>query len=345
MRCVAALATAVSLFAQDPQFGVQSRLVIVPATVTDASGRTVDGLDADDFIVLDNGRPQKAAVDTIGTGVPPIALVAAIQASGISRAVLEKVRKIGAMVQPLVTGERGCASVVSFSEQIKWLQEECTNDPDALIRAFARVRPGEEKKARMLDAVHESVEQLRRHPKARRILLLISESRDRGSETTLDQVALEVQNSDVVVYAATYSAFKTGWTTRSSVTGEEAPPKRPQRPSEETGTATGAPAPGSGARIPPPEQRFDILGGIGELVRLGKVNDAEALSQATGAAMFPFARLKGLEDAVQKLSSELHSQYVLSFVPDGRTPGYHRIDVRVAGHDYRVRARPGYWVQ
>jgi hypothetical protein len=37
--------------------------------------------------------------------VAPIALVVAIQASGISEPVLEKIRKIGGMIQPLITGE------------------------------------------------------------------------------------------------------------------------------------------------------------------------------------------------------------------------------------------------
>src|SRR6202171_3344845 len=140
MRCLLSFAVALTLAAQDPQFDVQSRLVLVPVNVTDAKDRTVDGLEPKDFVVFDNGRPQKATVDTLATGVAPIALVIAIQTSGISKAVLEKVRKVGAMIQPLVTGERGCAAVVSFSERVRWIQE-CTKSEDALAHAFERVRP------------------------------------------------------------------------------------------------------------------------------------------------------------------------------------------------------------
>ena len=39
------------------------------------------------------------------------------------------------MIQPLITGERGCASLVAFAERVTWLQE-CTNDPYTLERAF-----------------------------------------------------------------------------------------------------------------------------------------------------------------------------------------------------------------
>lgn len=148
------------------------------------------------------------------------------------------------------------------------------------------------------------------------------------------------------MYAATYSAYTTAFTTRAGA--EPRMPKRPDRPSEESGTITGGPAQcgPNGCpvpQLPPPEQRFDILGGIGELIRLGKVKDAQALAQLTGGTLFPFTRLKGLEQAIQKLGAELHSQYLLSFTPEDSTAGYHSLEVRVAGGDYRVRARPGYW--
>src|SRR5260221_2495558 len=77
MRCLVSFALALTLAAQDAPFGVQSRLVLVPVNVTDAKGRTVDGLESKDFVVLDNGRPQKATVDTAGTGVAHIALAVA----------------------------------------------------------------------------------------------------------------------------------------------------------------------------------------------------------------------------------------------------------------------------
>ncbi len=339
-------ASLVHAAAQDPQFDVQSRLVLVPVTVTDAKGHSIDGLEPRDFAILDNGRPQKATVDTIGTGVAPLALVVAIQASGISKAVLEKVQKIGAMIQPFVTGERGCAAVVAFSERITWLQE-CTNDEDALGRAFTQVRPGAAKSARMLDAVSEATERLKKQANWRRVLLLISESRDRGSETSLEQAIMAVQASSVAVYSATYSAFRTAFTTKTSP-AELGMPKRPTKPSDETGTVTGAPpACGpfgcSAPRVPLPSERVDILGGIAELSRLGNVNTTQELAKDTGGTTFPFTRLKGLEEAIQKLGAELHSQYLLSFTPDDLAAGYHRLEVRVGTGDYRVRARPGYW--
>jgi VWFA-related protein len=339
-------AFAASLAAQESRFEVRSRLVPVPATVTDLKGRSIDGLEASDFLVLDNGRPQKAVVDTIDTGVAPIALLIAVQSSGISAAVIEKVRTIGAMIQPLITGERGCAGLVSFAERVEWLQD-CTKDPNALERAFHELRPvlrpGEDNEAHMLDGVQSAVEHLRRRPNARRVLLLISESRDRGSETALDVATAAAQSAGVTIYAATYSAFKTAFTSQAPVSHPRRP-LRPKGPNDNMGTANGAPPNKYNPKYNPQEQQVDVLGAIGELARLNQANTAEVLTKSTGGAMFPFTRQKALEEAIEKLGAELHTQYVLSFVPEASVPGYHTLEVRLARPgEFRIRARPGYW--
>lgn len=330
MRSLFILLAACGLAAQDPNFDVQSRFVLVPVTVRDAKGQAVDGLETSDFVLLDNGRRQSAVVDTIGTGVAPVALVIAVQSSGISAPVLDKVRQISSMVQPLLTGARGCAALVAFSEQVKWLQE-CTADANLLDQAFAKLQPGEAKAARMLDAAHEAIDRLRQR-KARRVLLLISESRDRGSETGLGTLLLAAQRNGVSVYAATYSAFQTAFTQKS-----------PQQSPRRRGPATPNVIPNDPSVVPL-EARMDILGGFAELRRLGMVNTTKVLTEQTGGLAFSFLRQKGLETVIEKLSSELHTQYVLGFTPESTEAGYHQIEVRVKGRTgLRLRSRPGYW--
>jgi VWFA-related protein len=346
MRRAVVLAFAASLAAQEPRFEVRSRLVPVPVTVTDLKGRSIDGLEASDFLMFDNGRPQKATVDTIDTGVAPIALLIAVQSSGISAAVLEKVRTIGAMIQPLITGERGCAGLVSFAGSVAWL-EDCTKDVDALDRAFRQLRPvlrpGEDKEARMLDGVQSAVEHLRRRPNARRVLLLISESRDRGSETALDVATAAAQSAGVTIYAATYSAFKAAFTSQASVSRPRRA-IRPKGPNDNMGTGNGAPPNKYNPKYNSPEQQLDVIGAIGELARLNQANAAEVLTRSTGGRMFPFTRQKALEEAIEQLGAELHTQYVLSFVPEAPARGYHTLEVRLTRPgEFHIRARPGYW--
>jgi VWFA-related protein len=333
---------AISLAAQEPRFAVHSRLVQLPVTVTDSEGRAVDGLGDADFIILDNGIARKATVDTIGTGVAPIALAVAVQGSGLSAAVIAKVQKIGGLIQPLITGEAGCAALLSFSTQVRWLQE-CTNDAGALDRAFQQLRPGiDAKRARMLDAADQAVAHLSEKPNMRRVLLIIAESRDRGSEAELAYVTAAAQSQGVVVYFATYSQFKTAFTfddrpltTTRTVT--EPTPKVWE-------TADNEPYSYNNPIVVQQDQSVDLLTGIKELARLHQANAAQILTGGTGGTIFPFVRQKGLEEAIQKLGSELHSQYVISFVQEDAAAGYHNLDVRTTGHEgLRVRSRPGYW--
>ena len=343
MKLALTLALAICLGAQQPEFDARSRLVQVPVTVMDARGHLIDSLDAGDFVVLDNGRPQKINVDTIDTGVAPIALVIAVQSSGISSAVLEKVRKVAGMVEPLITGERGCVGLVSFAEHVTWLAD-CTRDAAVLGSAFQQLRAGAPTQARMLDAVSSAIERLRLRPNARRVLLVISESRDRGSEMDLAVVTSASQAAGVTVYAATYSAYKTAFTSKTPMRPPEPQGPPPVIPNPNH-TGNGNPPNPWNPRIPPPEDRVDILAGVGELARLHKTNTIKVLTAGTGGTALPFTRQKGLEGAIEKLGVELHSQYVLSFAPDVSTPGYHRIEVRLArGGEFLVRARPGYWL-
>ncbi|MBN9661795.1 MAG: VWA domain-containing protein [Acidobacteria bacterium] len=335
------IVTVLSAGAQPQKYDVQSRLVQVPVLVTDAKGNSLDGLDTSDFELFDNGLSQKIVVDSLGSGLAPISLVVAVQSSGISAPVLEKVRKIGAMIQPLIIGERGCAAVVTFSEKVEWLQE-CTNSNDAIDAAINRLKPAEPRAGRMLDAVAEAVDRLNARPNARHVLLLISESKDRGSEASIEAVARMCEASAVSVYAFTYSAFVTGFTTKSN------PITRFPIGLRRSGPGRHEPAsPPTLARQPrstPPEQRVDLLAAGEELARLDKTNTAQVLTSLTGGTVMPFTRQSALEEVVMKLGSELQTQYVLSFTPEDRTPGYHRIELKLKREgEFLLRARPGYW--
>ena len=343
MRYGLAFVFVLALCAQDSHFDARSRLVSIPVNVSDAQGHPVEGLTAADFVVTDNGRPQTVFVDSDATGVAPIALVIAVQASGISTPVLEKVRKVGSMVQPLITGTSGCAAVLSFDEGVSWLQD-CTNRPEAIEGALRDIRPEGLKRARMLDAAHAAVEKLRVRPDARRVLLLISESRDRGSDYDFALVAANAQMAGVTVYAATYSAFRTAFTSRKPVSAKPSTLPPPPVP-DSYKTPSGVPAGKYDPRMVPLEDSMDVSAGLRELVRMGKTDTTRTLAVATGGTILPFLIQKGLENAIERLGLELQTQYMVSFTPDSAERDYHVVTVKVEGASggFQVRARPGYW--
>jgi VWFA-related protein len=148
----------------------------------------------------------------------------------------------------------------------------------------------------------------------RRIMIVLGESRDRGSKHKLAEAVEVAQRAGTVIYSLTYSAQGEAWTSSS----DNAPPM-----------------PGDA----------DYIGAIGELARMGKTNDADAFAKATGGRHLSFLKLGSLEAVISRTGEEIHSQYLLSFVPkESKNMGLHRIEVHVAKFpDAVVRARPGYW--
>lgn len=304
----------------EPTIRANVPLVLVPVTVTDRKGNLIDGLTSPDFILTDEGVPQKIRLDTSDTVLAPVALVLAIQTSGISSPELAKIRRVGGMFKPLVAGERGQVAVVTYDSDVRVL-EDFTTDSSVISGAVERINAYSIKTGRMIDAIAKGVEMLATRPENfRRVLLVLGESRDRGSAAKLKDVIEQAQRAGVAVYSGTYSVQKSAWTAK--------PEDNPSMP---------APA---GATM-------DIGAGIGELIRLGKKNTADAFSAATGGGRLAFTTFDGLEKAISRAGEEIHSQYLLSFVPgSSNKTGFHQIQVAVPKQPYAViRVRPGYWAE
>ena len=300
---------------QDSAIRTNVPLVLLPVSVTTPKGEFIDGLTEDDFVVNDEGVPQKIHLDTSDTLLSPVSLVIAVQSSSISAAAIAKIRKTGSLIRPLITGERGQAAIIAYDAEVRVLQD-FTGDADLLTQAFAQIKARSPKDGKLLEALAQGVTMLEaRPPSDRRVLLFIGESRDRGSKQALPAVIEVAQRAGVAVYSLTYSAQKTGWTVRPS-------------------------------DVPPPPDT-DFLGGIGELLRFGKQDAADEMARATGGQKLSFTTQNGLESALGRTGQEIHSQYLVSFAPrESPAERFHRVNVRIVSKPNAVvRSRPGYWPQ
>lgn len=312
------------LTAQSPTFRTQSNVVTAPVSVSDKHGKPVEGLSVNDFKLLDDGVPRDLTLDVFDTGVAPISLAIAIQSAGISTPALKKIRRIGSMIQPLITGARGQAAVLTFDSEVKWVQD-FTSDSGLLQDAVEDLMPFRNSQARMLDAIAAVADRMKDR-KGRKVLLLISETRDRGSTIKFPQAMEALQREDIEVFAAHYSAYSTAFTSKP----------------EDLQQLHDRPAPNTDGPDPPPMPNPGSI--LSELARLGKTNVVQTLTQATGGADFPFATEKGIQHSIENLGVEIRSQYILSFRIPADAAGEHRLEVTVPGHpDYRIRARQAYW--
>ena len=307
-------ALTVALVAQDQGLKTNVRLVLVPTTVTDKKGNLIDGLHEDDFVVTDDGARQKVHLDTSDTVLAPVSLVVLVQSSGISEPALARIHLVGAMIQPVVIGQRGQAAVIAYDTDVRTYQE-FTSDGAKIRGAFENIVAHTIKRAKMIDAAIEGMKMLETRPENyRRIMIVLGESRDRGSRHKLAEAVEMAQRAGVVIYSLTYSAQGEAWSSSSE--------NDPSMPGD-----------------------ADYIGAIGEVARLGKTNDADAFAKAPGGRHLSFLKLGSLEADISRLGEEIHSQYLLSFAPqETKNTGLHHIEVHVAKFpDAVVRARPGYW--
>jgi VWFA-related protein len=316
------LCLAFHLLAQQPTIRTSVPLVVLPATVTDRSGHFLTDLSASDFVVLDDGKPATIHLDDVDLQTSPVALVMAIQTSDISSSALAKIRKTGAMISQAVAGANAEMAVVTFSDHVT-VAQDFTSDGDAVAEVFQNLKPVDTTEGRMIDAVQQSVAMLAARPGPRRAaIVVISESKDRGSEGKLSDLVRAIQRTRITVYTLTYSAYLTPFTTRPA---DYSPPSI---------TAS------ANARN---QVSFGPM--ITELARLAKKNTVQALARATGGQQLKFETKSKLENDLIRLGSDIHSRYVISFTPgDTSEPKFHRLEVRIKNRpNLIVHTRPGYW--
>ena len=332
--------------AQDPVSDTTIRatvnVVMAPVTVLDRHGEYVSGLQPRDFRLLDNGKEQKIQVDV---AFQPISLVIAVQANDHVEGMLPKIAKIGALIQPLVIGEQGEAAVLAFDHRFRTMQD-FTSDSTKVENAIKKITPGSQS-SRLIDAVIESVRMLRSRPaNRRRILLLISETRDRGSEGKVRDALTDIQMNNVSVYCVDISRMMAGFTSRPADPRPDTlppamhplPPNVPATPNTVMQTTGGQ---GASAQFIPL---------MVEIFKSSKAifvdNPAEVFAKGTGGTELSFAKQKGLEEAISKIGAEIHSQYLISYNPNNKEEGgFHEITVEVNSQQAKtVRTRPGYWL-
>ena len=188
---------------QQPRFVGAVKEVVTPVTVTDHEGNIVNGLQPYQFHLTDNGKEQDIHVDV---SYEPISLVVAVQANAGVDAILPQVRKIPELLSQFIIGDQGKAAVMAFDHRMQVLQP-FTSDSTKIDEAVKKIHAGSST-SRMVDAIGESVRMLSHEPKnRRRIVLLISETRDLGSEGKKREVLFAAEINNVEVYAVIMSRF------------------------------------------------------------------------------------------------------------------------------------------
>ena len=192
-------------------FRQENVFVMAPVIVRDTRGNIVNGLTPLDFELYDNSKLQKITEDAT---THPVSLVVAVQASSNMEKLLPGIRKIGSLFSGLILSETGELAVLSFDHRVQTMTE-FTSDATKISDAFKNIKPGSSQ-SHLNDAAMRAVNMLRTRDKSRRrVLLLISETRDNGSQMTVRDVLTEAEFRDIAVYAVEVSHIMTSLTSHA----------------------------------------------------------------------------------------------------------------------------------
>ena len=186
---------------------VQTSEVLVPTLVEMPSGEIVYGLGPTDFQLTDNGVPQQLHVDD-DLDNEPVSVVVAVEKGRMAALEFEKINRLAPLIDLFLGDGSSEAAFVSFDSKPQ-LVVPFTKDEDRLGHELKRMEPGDGGAA-ILDTVGFSVKLLEDRPKDyRRVLLLISETRDHGSrDVDARQVVEQIGISNTLVLSVAFSPSK-----------------------------------------------------------------------------------------------------------------------------------------
>lgn len=330
------------------QLRTQTTVVLVPALVRTGDGKPVFTLTTDDFRITDDGVEQKLTLDE-DTGGEPLALVIAVETGGAGARRLSSYGNLSALVGAVVGAVPHRIAVVGF-DSAPTLALEFTADADKAGAALHDLEPGD-KGAAILDGLKFSVDVLRAQPPTvRRAVLLISETVDHGSQTTLEDALRAVGDTNTAIYSLAFSSSKADANKEASKVFQPNTPG-PAKGCMAKDADTEAEYGGNRAA-----QLYDCLSLLAPPLRLAKMaaiaaadgmqrNVPETVAQLTGGEYFKFENSRGLANDLVTISNHVPNRYVLSFHPESPHSGFHAVELKLRDRPgLRVSARSGYWV-
>jgi VWFA-related protein len=295
-----------------PTLRITTQEVLAPTLVEKRGGGIVYGLKGEDFVLEDNGVPQKVHVQE-EMDTAPVSLVVAVEQGGMSVLEFDKVAKLGPLLDLFLSDPRSQAALVGFDSQPRLIRDY-THSGEDLNQALKMMEPGDGGAA-ILDTISYAVDLLESQPKEfRRVLLLISEERDHGSKhTKVEQVIQKIGQSDVLVVTVSFSPVQAEFAHDIKDSGEN--------------------------------RTMNMVSALAALVQAFRKNVTKEIALMSGGEYTTFTGDKKFEQRVVEEAKHARNRYLLTFRPTNPTPGLHTLRVRLA-QDYgaHIVARANYWV-
>jgi VWFA-related protein len=297
-------------------FHTTTTLVVVPTLVQTVGKEPVFSLTAGDFLLTDNGVPQKVTLEE--ETKRPLSLVVLVQTGGIARGQFASYAGLEAMLSSLLGGAPNKLSIVNFDGQPE-AASPFTSDVAQWRDAIEHPDQGNSGAA-IFDAIAFGLELLKKEPVSNRhAILLISQERDDGSKTPMKEVVRDLGEANTAVYSMTFSAEKTA----ARQAFKDPPHLNPPFMGSQAYFAIDAPL-----RL--------IFGAM-------QKNLSAEVADLSGGEAGSFDNKNDLDRALDRVSSHIRNSYILTFQPTSTEPGLHTIRVQLTHHpEMMVSARTSY---
>jgi Ca-activated chloride channel homolog len=325
---IGAFVLTLTLAAQAPTtVRVDVRLVNVVATVTDANGRYVSNLTADDFKVEEDGVTQKISHFTQDHEIPVSVGILMDTSLSMDRKIQTATEAVERFINNIHKDDD--IFLMTFDRQVSLVQD-FTSDRRKLARALDTVSIGGG--TLLYDGLLQGLEKVRRGRHDKRAILLISDGMDAGSRrATVESLLRNIRGTEILVYSlgtaeATYADpaehVPFSLPTPQSVARPRVPvANTPQRSNRGANSANI-----NGVNMRVLTQFAESSGGRAFLLSDTFINDGTS----------------EIDKILTLIADELRSQYTIGYYPavpdDGRV---HSLKVTTQG-GYTVRARTGY---
>jgi Ca-activated chloride channel homolog len=276
----------------EPDVKVDVKLVNVFVTVTDSHGAPIGGLKKDNFILEEDGVPQKISVFDKESALP-LSIALAIDTSLSTRHDLPLEQASAKRFVHTILRPVDAFSVYAFSEVVRESTPGFTPDLKRIDEAIDHIHYGAA--TALYDAIYLASRAL--DPRqGRKVIVLITDGEDTISKVNYHEAVRAAEEAEALVYSIII--------------------------------------------VPIEQSAGREIGGEHALIQL---------SEDTGGKHYYATSTSQLDEAFQKISDELRTQYLLAYYPSQRTSfsEFRRIQVKVTGvadaSTYNVRHRAGYY--
>ncbi len=186
------------MFAQEPDttFKVEVKLVNVFVTVTDARGAPVSNLEKENFLLKEDGKPQKIALFSRESALP-LSIVLSVDTSLSTRKDLPLELQSARKFAHTILRPQDGLSLYKFSEEVNEVVP-FTSDLKKIDAGIDRVRNGSA--TALYDAIFLGSQALSRR-QGRKVMVVITDGGDTVSQVDYKEALRAAQEAEAIIYS------------------------------------------------------------------------------------------------------------------------------------------------